>query len=413
MSVEDGTQPCQVRSRGEGVSTNAPLLISSSYSSGVAPSTLDIKSKVERVSRKRRLALSRYGRRRILRSGSCFSSSEDSVKLLLTGTLPGSTREAFKTMAEYSSYFTHRLCAWLTYRQRGAKWQYVWEYQGRGALHLHLVVELTEENACYVESEFKNEWNRLLNTVSNRSGINLFKKTATYTHTEEKTQADTLRCTREPSRYISKYISKASTKAFGVNRFPPKQWYQISRALLRELEERTQVYEKQGLSFRQAREFAENASHNLDGYQLSGSREFRGVVYAWSGYGYGEHFKIEEWGHGFMERAENALHVRFIAQRLAAMAKRYPQVQCYLRGAGYSDLVDKIRTGIATDVEMLWYTEKAMDACLCAFPGVNAKEPLAATLLSTENWYVLKRGYGMLTDDFVAELNKICEGLLT
>jgi hypothetical protein len=44
---------------------------------------------------------------------------------------------------------------------------------------------------------------------------------------------------------------------------------------------------------------------------------------------------------------------------------------------------------------------------------VNAKEPLAATLLSTENWYVLKRGYGMLTDEFVAELNKICEGLLT
>lgn len=409
----DGTQPCQIPSIADEDGTNAPLFIPSSSSPEQGEALLDIKSKVERVGRKRRIELSRYGRRQVLRSGSCFSRGEDSVRLLLTGTLPGSSREAFKTMAEYSSYFTHRLCAWLTYRQRGARWQYVWEYQGRGALHLHLVVELSEKNACYVESEFKNEWNRLLNAVSDRSGVNLFKKTATYAHTQDKTQADTLRCTREPSRYISKYIAKGNTKAFGVNRFPPKQWFQISRSLLRELESKTEVYEQAGLSYKQARQFVEIACSNLDGYERSGSREFRGVIYAWSGYGYGEHFKIEDWGSNFMERAENVLHVRFVVQRLAAMVKRYPQIACYMRGCGYSDLVNRVRLQIATDTEMHWYIERAISACMVAYPNVNAKEPLAATLIATDNWLVRKRGYGFLTDNFAAELNKICEDLLT
>lgn len=409
----DGTQPCQISPIANEDSTTAPLLSLPSSSAPGSDPLLDINFKVEREGRKRRVGLSRYGRRRVLRSGSCFSKGEDSVRLLLTGTLPGSTREALKAMAEYSSYFTHRLCAWITYREKGAKWQYVWEYQKRGALHLHLVVELTQENAQYVESEFKNEWNRLLNAVSDKSGVNLFKKTATYAHTEDKTQADTLRCTREPSRYISKYITKKNTKSFGVNRFPPKQWYQISRSLLRELEEGTEVYERSGLSYKQAREFIEEAAHNLDACEYAGSCEFRGRVYSWSGYGYSEHFKIEEWGNGFMERAETVLHVRFVVQRLANIAKRYPQVSCYMRGSGYSDLVNRVRLQTATETEMYWYIERCISACMVAYPNINNKPPVAATLIATHNWFVQKRGYGFLTDNFLVELNKICEELLT
>lgn len=413
VDIGDGTQPCRRVSIANEDGTNAPLFSSSPAPAPALGSPLDINFKVETGKRNRRGSLSRYGRRQILRAGSCFSQGEDTVRLLLTGTLPGSLREAFKVLADRSSYVTHRACNWLTRRCPAAKWMYTWEFQRRGALHLHLVVELPSAIAEFVSAEWKNQWNRLLNRIGNDAGIDMYAKTKTYSHTQDKTQADVTVCEREPSRYISKYIAKANAKGFTPNAFAPVRWYQISRSLLRELRQKTEVYEKEGLSYSQARTFAEDARSILDRYELSGSREFRGVVFAWSGYCYHPDFKIEEWGNNFMERAESVLHIRFVVQRLAAMAKRYPQVSCYMRGAGISDLMNRIKTGIATDVEMYWYMEKAIDACMVAYPNVNEKQPLAATLIATENWMVRKRGYGFLTDNFAVELNKICEDLLT
>lgn len=390
-------------------SANAPSLSLSPSHIQALNRTLDIKFKVERGERKRRVELSRYGRRRILRAGSCFSQDEGSVRLLLTGTLPGSTRESLKALAENSSYVTHRLCAWLTYRQRSAKWMYTWEYQKRGALHLHLVVELSEENARYVEEHFKDEWNRLLSRVGSASGVDMYRKTATYRHSQDKTQADTLRCDREPARYISKYISKQNTKAFGVNRFPPKQWYQISRSLLKELEERTEVYEQDGVTYRQALGFIEDACHNIESADLGGSREFRGVVFAWSGYCYDSHFQIEEWSKKLVNTRENIISSNMVARMIAGTLSRYPNLRCYMRGKGYSLVMEKIATGSATETETLWYIDKVMDIAILGIPVVMKKATLARTVLMVNNWWERKFGYGRLTGDFIEELNKLCE----
>lgn len=409
QNAVDGTQAEPVRSQRVESSTTAPL---SSLSSIPAPgdsSSLDIKFKVERGGRKRRVELSRYGRRRILRAGSCFSQDEGSVRLLLTGTLPGSTRESLRAMAENSSYITHRLCAWLTYRQRSAKWMYTWEYQKRGALHLHLVVEVSLENAEYFEAHFKDEWNRLLNRVGHISGVDMFRKTATYRHSEDKTQADTLRCDREPSRYISKYISKKNTKAFGINRFPPKQWYQISRSLLRELEERTEVYEQDAVTYRQALSFIEDARHNIESSSLGGSREFRGVIFAWSGYCYDSYFKIEEWGKKLMNVRENLLSTDVVCKMVAGVMANYPNLRCYMRGKGYSEVMDKVRMGTATQTEMLWYIDHVMDVAILGMNVVLKKSTLARMILTVDSWWERKHGYGRLTGDFIEELNNLCK----
>lgn len=409
LNAVDGTQTEPIPSIAHESSTNTPLSNLPPSSIAGDARSLDIKFKVERGERKRRVELSRYGRRRILRAGSCFSQDEGSVRLLLTGTLPGSTRESLRALAGYSSYVTHRLCAWLTYRQRSAKWMYTWEYQKRGALHLHLVVELSEENAQYVEEHFKDEWNRLLNRIGSMSGVDMFRKTATYRHTQDKTQADTLRCDREPARYISKYISKQNTKAFGVNRFPPKQWYQISRSLLRELEERTEVYEQTGVSYRQARAFIEDAVHNIESAVLGGSREFRGVVFAWSGYCYDSHFQIEEWGKKFMNIRENLLSTDVVCKMVAGTMANYPNLRCYMRGKGYSEVIDKVRMGTATQTEMLWYIDRVMDVATLGISVVLKKNTLARMLLTIDSWWERKHGYGRLTGEFKQELNKLCE----
>jgi hypothetical protein len=286
---------------------------------------------------------------------------------------------------------------------------YTWEYQKRGALHLHLVVELSEENAQYVEEHFKDEWNRLLNRIGNASGVDMYRKTATYRHSQDKTQADTLRCDREPSRYISKYISKKNTKAFGVNRFPPKQWYQISRSLLAELEERTEVYEIDGLSYGQARAFIEDANHNIESSELGGSREFRGAVFAWSGYSYDSHFQIEDWSKKFMNVRENLVTADFMVRFVGRNLAKYPQLRCYMRGLDSSGIMERVKTEDATLTEMTWYIDKAIEVGMLGIGNVSNKKALAQMLLTAENWWERKHGWGRMTDEFRQYLDNLCK----
>lgn len=394
-------------------STIAPLSSSSSECTVTDSRTLDIKFKVETVTAKRRQELSRYGRRRILRAGSCFSSDEGSVRLLLTGTLPGSTRESFRVLADNSSYVTHRLCNWLTRRQKGARWMYTWEFQRRGALHLHLVIEVSEENATFIEREFKHEWNRLLTTIGNRNGVDMWKKTETYSHSKEATQTDVQRCTREPSRYISKYISKANAKGFAPSRFAPVRWYQISRSLLRELDSRTEIYERGSLSYSQARLFVENAVHLLNGYQLSGSRTFRGSVYAWSGYGYGEDFEISDYGGGLMRKGRHDDNSAIIARRLNALSRNYPVMRCRMFSNGYKDLAIKITAQVATREETHQYIQMMMGIAMLSYEDCNNKGYISVVLRDTDTWLSNNLGMVMMSPEFSLIVNKNCNELLT
>lgn len=384
------------------------------FSDGIGSNpSLDIKLKVDTAPRKRHMALSRYGRQQILRAGSCFSMSGDTERLLLTGTLPGSTCKAFRALAENSTIATKTLTNWLTKHEPGCKWQYVWEFQGRGALHLHLVCEVGKVPGEYIRSHFKDEWNRILSTIGALSDTDLRAKTATYSHPAAKTQADVTVCDREPSRYISKYISKKSTNANGFNRFPPKQWFQVSRALLRELRARTKTYEIEGLSHRQALAFIEEATHNLSSCALAGWRRFQGSVLAWSGHGYQDSFQITDWSDRFMEATKTLSPTIIIAKHALTTSKNYPQIRCWLRGCPTGRIEEAMRFGEVSETEMLMLIESVMEAIATSWTTLNRKYSAAMFMSRSICWWKAKYGYSKWTPEFVDEINKICEAGLT
>jgi hypothetical protein len=407
-----------LRSESEGLENkgkveNCPPEQRSPLFSGCGETAFNIKSKVDTVHRKPKLFLSRNGRRQILRAGSCFDKGELTERLLLTGTLPGRCQEAHKALAEYSTYASKTLTNWLTRRSAGCKWMYTWEFQDRGAIHIHLVVELPLSVSAYVKEHFKDEWNRIITSISEKSGVNLRKRHKGYNHPEEKTQADCRVCEREPSRYISKYISKGSKNGFGRWRYPPKTWYQISRSLLSELRERTQVYEASGLSYRQALLFIENTTYTVSTGSTFGHRRFKGSTLCWSAYSYRKGFTIQEFDEKMTNTKSSLSPTDLIAKHAITTSKDYPQSRAYLRSKDWGAIGTRIETGIATESEMLLYIEAVMISITTVWSSLNRKESAARFLQRSHNWWEAKFGYRTITSEFKMEIDNICEDSLT
>lgn len=186
-----------------------------------------------------------FGRRKLIRAGAAMTKSIDSPNevVFLTGTLPGSTIEAFRAIASYSSMAVHRLKAWVAKRCPAKLDMYCWEWQKRGALHLHYAVHVpVKESREYIISEFKNQWTRIIDAISEESGVDLWRKNEKITHANNKEvlQADARECTKDIGRYLSKYISKQSSKHKNKQFFPTR-WWGISRPLNALLESLSEV----------------------------------------------------------------------------------------------------------------------------------------------------------------------------
>jgi len=374
---------------------------------------LDIKSKVDTRVRKVRDSLSRYGRRQILRAGSCFKSDLETKRLLLTGTLPGSGPKPFRALAEFSSYATKTLTNWLTRRVPACLWMYCWEFQKRGALHVHLVVEMPVIQAEYVERFFKDEWNRILRAISLKSGVDLYAKTSKYSHLPAATQADVTVCDREPSRYISKYISKSAVTAKCLGRYPPKTWYQVSRSLLAELRMRTVIYEAEGLSYSQARAVEENTISHLTQHEISGCRRFEGSVYAWSAYFYCEAPKLNEIYKGLDVKNQCLMSTLQMANLARSTMKRYAASSCFVRAATNANTFDRMESGLITDTELLLYIEAVIKTLSQRLSSEYSPWSAAHFLKASDGWYRSKFGYSKLSPNSLLEVNKIYDGHLT
>ena len=374
---------------------------------------LDIKSKDDTTKRHRRWALSRNGRNQILRAGACFDKSPQTERLLLTGTLPGSTIAAFRVLAENSTIVTKRLTNWITRHEPKCNWMYVWEFQGRGALHVHIVVECQETASTYFKAHFKDEWIKLLRDVSSESKTDLFAKTANYSHDPQKTQTDVRVCDREPSRYISKYITKEATNSKGFSRFPPKTWYQISRNLLRRLRERTVTYEVEGLSFRQARKCEEDAISYLSNHAIAGYRRFDGACYAWSGYCYVENFKPSELSPMLEKKNQYLLSTQQMASLARATMKDYPGGSCYVRAATHPKTFALMEARLLSETELLLYIESVTRTLSETIESEWNKYKGAHYLVSINNWWRSKYSYDCVQPSVIAYCVKICELNLT
>lgn len=139
--------------------------------------------------------------------------------VFFTGTLPGSTKEAMETIAKYSRDFVNILKQKL--RRLGIyETINTWEFQKRGALHLHLILVCTDKNLRDKLPEIlKDKWMDIIDLVSKKSSIDLYaRKDGGAHHRLSKSVKDncvkTIICSAEkgssPVSYLSKYVGKGA-----------------------------------------------------------------------------------------------------------------------------------------------------------------------------------------------------------
>lgn len=211
---------------------------------------------------------SRYGRRTLLRVGGVFKSRdmEPQKTVFLTGTLPASTDEAFKTIAQYSAYIVHRLKAWVNKRVRTQLDFYVWEHQKRGALHLHYAVYVPDDDvANKLIKDFPQQWVRLLTNVGELSGVDMFDTGRGYSWLpgEAAKNQYAQRVELDVSRYLAKYVSKGGrgdTADADESRYCPSRWYGVSRPLLELLRKLTIEHLYHTVSLREAHQKLEDVN---------------------------------------------------------------------------------------------------------------------------------------------------------
>jgi hypothetical protein len=188
------------------------------------------------------------GRRRLMRAGAVLDSLTETPDQVLfcTGTLPGSTYESKLAIAAWSGWVVHAVKAWMAKRVPSKHDMYVWEFQKRGALHLHYAILVKDESTRKrIISEWKSQWERIIDGISRRSGVDCWRKNSDYTHAIDKSvlQADCQECTKSIARYLSKYVSK-SQKQYLENHWAkckPSRFWGISRPLCALLTEQTQT----------------------------------------------------------------------------------------------------------------------------------------------------------------------------
>lgn len=168
-----------------------------------------------------------------------------------TLTLPGSTNEATRVIAQWSGYIMNRIQTWIGdnfVHSDGKKYVIgVVELQKRGALHWHFLVAL--ESFFYYEKFAKaleEFWYNILCELSEKSGVNLFKSHYGYDHKLDwqgiKDRAvRTERVKKSVSNYLAKYISKNEyrnvTEVVYKSRrckvYPPSAWYARSEDVIK------------------------------------------------------------------------------------------------------------------------------------------------------------------------------------
>lgn len=125
---------------------------------------------------------------------------------------------------------------------------YVWEFQQRGALHLHYAILVKDdETRKRLLLEWKKQWERIIDGIGAMSGVDMWRKNGDYTHANNKEvlQADIQECEKSIARYLSKYVSKSQQQYLNNHwqECKPSRFWGISRPLCKELTDRTEKVE--------------------------------------------------------------------------------------------------------------------------------------------------------------------------
>ena len=197
----------------------------------------------------------RYGRQIVREAGAALDAGRISRTVFLTGTLPGSTLESFRALAAWSAWTVKTLLQWILDTDGEALSFGVWEFQKRGALHLHLCIQASSSKlANEFKLRWKARWIRILDGIGRRSGIDLYSRGESGTWSGQKfiTRTDAQTVEKSCGRYLSKYLSKGSVISSKACATPPARWWFISAALRRRISAQRISYEVRRLSIADA-----------------------------------------------------------------------------------------------------------------------------------------------------------------
>jgi len=132
-----------------------------------------------------------------------------------TLTLPANTHEAFECLAARSGSIINSLFQPIRDRYPDMKyWFFVWEYQKRGALHLHIAHYHPDEcEGMLIGNLIIEKWHQILCDISESTGIWMLSAK----HNGDREMKEFYQYHTQPMRksvagYFSKYASKASNK---------------------------------------------------------------------------------------------------------------------------------------------------------------------------------------------------------
>jgi hypothetical protein len=156
-------------------------------------------------------------RHRLLEAGAVMDKMCGRNVCEVTCTIPGSGREVFKTVANWSGWIMNRLTQLVRRSEKATGWFYVWELQKRGALHLHFAIgSSTLSDAVSLAQELEFMWFELLLELKDKTGVDVFRKTPNWTwrNSPQEWKSHCLPVYKSVAAYFSKYCSKQS-KASG------------------------------------------------------------------------------------------------------------------------------------------------------------------------------------------------------
>lgn len=153
----------------------------------------------------------------------------------VTLTLPANTTSAFTALAAYSGYAINRLFQPIR-RKYGEMclWFFVWEYQKRGALHLHICVYHPDEmEGLMICSQLIEQWHKILVDISELSQTCLFTaKQGDRCTIRTSHQHHTSPIKKDVGAYFSKYAGKTESKdSWHVRKYPVSRFWGSSRSV--------------------------------------------------------------------------------------------------------------------------------------------------------------------------------------
>ncbi len=209
-----------------------------------------------------------------------------SEMVFLTGTIPGSTREAFDAMACWSSWVVKAVKTWISDAGITSAYSlYVWEYQKRGALHIHYCLHVPDdERRQWVLSNWKAKWSNVLDAVSEKSGVDMWSRGNGRTWAANKSvlQADAQVVRNSVGGYLSKYLSKNAVapspgRTGTTPNLCPVRWWGVSRPLMKRFRELTEEIIVEDISFGSYRYVWEKVCEHFRGF-ADGYHEYRDKI---------------------------------------------------------------------------------------------------------------------------------------